>query len=1175
MKELKDSTHWFQSNIVKKLEKLEMQYCKLLSQFNHEVFLNLERVDSLKNIYSQISQYLTRLQVFPKEQDVKFVGIIKRYSNHFDSLHQNNLRWIYAYCELRWPSDDYLSRKFKKKLKQIYPDVVLRANKFWLSVETLKKEDDINHYKFSRVLSIKKMRDSYDYGSPIWHKWHKQLVVMVFRLMSANLKNNRHQMDGLFKESIYQEVLSSDVLNGKENVSSQRISGLFNTGSLTNNLIKSRVNHWFKGYKKFSGEDEKLIHAHVHGFIKDELQKGERNYWRNKIFHLATFSFIVAVLALSLYQIRVPQAMAMHTTQFINTIKSFRIFTKKENKMQQFFLNEMITMESDYTQEDILSNLKIFSEEGWYLKEGGYYYFAQEILKGMLVLWADGQSNDELNEEVIKAANLLNAELGSNLSNILALYQKMLMRESKLRENMLELRRLFIKQGVYPFMFLVLNDYSPFIFMYPEKIINEYIFEDDYAQVLGMNVEYYSKLEHWPPKAYVLKPDSYPFENKAGYFEGEFAVVFESFAANVRWTAWHELGHVIENFKYEHESKRLFDNVELNAMIFPVIFDKDARAYLTHYVVPLADRKMAKSYYGQAAKGILNGLVIYEKLHNGRELTPLLTNRMEEDRKEVIKNYILSLTSKEIRKIGYTMYFHPDRYLYTTEAGKYRGIVTNAEEIIFGAHSSPEQDVVMASSGLGGFRLGSKMIRDGDGSSTNWAMQQLAAFIDAIIVFILFESSFVFMHILGTPIRIKKFKGRRVVLILNNMFKKNQSSDGHGLGEEVGLRQLLTKIYESHGNFDQSLIADIQAFKLTANSRDLLLFQLGLTFASENPKISEIKNPFHLIQFYLPFLGPYIARSKWLYGKQKAFDEREVFNKRLEHFLVSLEKDKSIEEVSNQYNELIKPYAQPGKEMGDSHQILKNIKLLEKTMSEFFLPNKDSSRKINGVRSNKNGESLLKRNAGDIDFDRLEVYTPGDDVREIDWNVTARSAKNDVIVRKRVGHESFEMSLLLDMSVLSDETLLESWVQDYLMTLKLLGKEKRMQKIMIVMPYGKVIQRAIKVNTHLGFRQTALKTFSRLKEYIYDELEGEYLESINGLKFYDEEENNQYLKRIKLCRFKGRGASLQANALRGHHQNIFLVGVIPHKRLDYVKSLGRTNSIYFWHEQNAQLNKIP
>ena len=57
-------------------------------------------------------------------------------------------------------------------------------------------------------------------------------------------------------------------------------------------------------------------------------------------------------------------------------------------------------------------------------------------------------------------------------------------------------------------------------------------------------------------------------------------------------------------------------------------------------------------------------------------------------------------------------------------------------------------------------------------------------------------------------------------------------------------------------------------------------------------------------------------------------------------------------------------------------------------------------------------ESVFKGRG--MQFDEVREYTPGDDIRSIDWNVTARTGK--VHIKRFVEEREMALMLLVDMS---------------------------------------------------------------------------------------------------------------------------------------------------------------
>ena len=101
--------------------------------------------------------------------------------------------------------------------------------------------------------------------------------------------------------------------------------------------------------------------------------------------------------------------------------------------------------------------------------------------------------------------------------------------EMKLRKQILKMRRGFLKQGVFNFTFIALYDDVPYLFSYPEKVLVQYSMSDKAMKKFGLDKQNFSKVKTLPVIGYLVKGDKYPFDDQAGYFEGELAVIFENF----------------------------------------------------------------------------------------------------------------------------------------------------------------------------------------------------------------------------------------------------------------------------------------------------------------------------------------------------------------------------------------------------------------------------------------------------------------------------------------------------------------------------------------------------------------------------------------------------------------------------------------------------------------------
>ncbi|MEA3489168.1 MAG: AAA family ATPase [Candidatus Omnitrophota bacterium] len=305
--------------------------------------------------------------------------------------------------------------------------------------------------------------------------------------------------------------------------------------------------------------------------------------------------------------------------------------------------------------------------------QGDYFYFAREILKGFLIALANGAADEDLKGTVLAAADKLDRELGEKLRGIMDLYERKKISKLELKERTFDLRRVFVKRDIFIFIFLRKKEGVPYLDIFAEKIKRTLNFNEKDFVKMGIPPGLIGEYQTAGVKALFMSKKQYPDKNKGGYFEGEFAVAFEeiySLKKVSNWAGWHELGHVMDQLRTRNERDdfRTPKNIELNSMLFPAIFSPFAREYILTDLVRVA-RMVGDpdDYYSQAAKGILNGFILY----TGKDV-PLITDKFEFRRISSAAKIIRGLTPEEINHIAAELYKNRGKYLYTTGEGFYR-----------------------------------------------------------------------------------------------------------------------------------------------------------------------------------------------------------------------------------------------------------------------------------------------------------------------------------------------------------------------------------------------------------------------------------------------------------------------------------------------------------------------
>ena len=74
------------------------------------------------------------------------------------------------------------------------------------------------------------------------------------------------------------------------------------------------------------------------------------------------------------------------------------------------------------------------------------------------------------------AAGLIDLNIQRIVSEISGMFESKAIEDSKLRKLLLELRRAFVRHNIFPFSFIVIQEDTPYLFLYPETIIKRFKF---------------------------------------------------------------------------------------------------------------------------------------------------------------------------------------------------------------------------------------------------------------------------------------------------------------------------------------------------------------------------------------------------------------------------------------------------------------------------------------------------------------------------------------------------------------------------------------------------------------------------------------------------------------------------------------------------------------------------
>ncbi|MCK5581087.1 MAG: AAA family ATPase [Candidatus Omnitrophica bacterium] len=390
----------------------------------------------------------------------------------------------------------------------------------------------------------------------------------------------------------------------------------------------------------------------------------------------------------------------------------------------------------NYDVEKIKANARRFVEGD------GYKNFAVGVLEeGFLYSLADNNMDGELEMEVINAAGRLDSQVQKALEDLIKIYARKSHKLSEVYEKILEMRRIFARNRVALFIVRksVQKKYSYFGLVV-EEIERIVVFDENKLKKIGEDP---SKYQNIAISAIVTEGDKYGAEEKgiAGFFEGEYAYAFKGASLAgaraagfkdvdkheqelVDWTADHELGHVMDllrirsrginiakNIKWsqlaqdvnrQNKGIWLSENVELNSMLFPIIFSSNPKEYIMQELIRIVKtHKDYKDAYVQASKGILNGFLSYFEEKGKIRDVKLISNSLEDEHVEVIlnfieENYFDEKDSEELNQIGAIIYKEAEKYLKTTGKGIYRrkevtGVGGDSmEEVIYGDMAQPD-----------------------------------------------------------------------------------------------------------------------------------------------------------------------------------------------------------------------------------------------------------------------------------------------------------------------------------------------------------------------------------------------------------------------------------------------------------------------------------------------------
>jgi len=597
----------------------------------------------------------------------------------------------------------------------------------------------------------------------------------------------------------------------------------------------------------------------------------------------------------------------------------------------------------------------------------------------------------------------------------------------------------------------------------------------------------------------------------------------------------------------------------------PVLWASDGREYVLRYLVPRALEGDALDYYVQAAKGILNGFMIYLGEQAGERDAKLISNRLEVDRIRAAERRLQGLSPEEIKDIAYTLYADPDRYLHTAYPGRYITKISDMKEIIYGApHSVGKRGFILRGSGFGTAGRGPRFVFGGDGemwqgSFNIWSFfsnvlgvifgrrdrflqaSRAEAIVAAVTVFIGFNLFFLFVHALGAPYRKRLFYGRDSGLLIDAVYDRNPFSSGNSYGALVGERQLLKRILSST-QMDERLKKQVMIFKSTTDGHRRVLFDICLCLAPFNPQRALIRNKLHDLLFFLPFLGPYLGRAPWLCSVQNNFHQREAYNSAILSLVTQISAETSPEEMVRAFRKVTQSYRIAAPQPGESAANIFGYFHDTTQMIFEYLPQEKQKYHIH--------VDLIKDHLPQIqtdsqEFEHLAQYTPGDDIRHIDWKATARYGRRNPLIRRYSRPFGIKLAFWLDMRQIFTERDRRRWARDFVRAVNMfnvLGSENILERLILVLPDGRLHERAVHLRTGKDTFRSAQKICGKIRDILRELGAGRALFHVDGLRFYTDNENRRFLQKVALSDF-GRGIKpVQWRPAEGRRLNIMVVG---------------------------------
>ncbi len=1111
----------FSAPSIKKIQRLQTVYINQLVIPKWSIRPAIRRYKKINKAYRRLNGYLARLERVYTGSDGYIQEVIKTYRQDLTGIHDQHMRWYFQVLDilLNTPVGEDYCRQWR--YRHIVNAIRRGANEARERIQT----PILKHQLRTRL------RDAYARARyELRYKFETVLLAESAVVMSQKESDTRVPQDPRWYERLRE-------------------------------FIRDHI----YGYNQPDRQFYPVTQMALDRGLEPEIRRFEKA--RRQRFRMTGLALVCSgvILTIVLNLTGWDRIVARNAWMLWRDIKSVMTIFPAPGEKNSYFEQELLDLNVDVSRETLRANLTAFIDQKYYERDNRYLIFGEMLLRDYMILLARDELDAEFKRDMYRAGFLLDADLVDMLDRLTVQYDRPVIRESELRDVIFDMRRLFVRNDVYPFMFLVLHEQTPYVFVYTERITGSMPLRREDVASLGIDPFWFDEVQGNRLKAHMMTGENYPFHGKAGFFEGEFAVVFTSLSTRPEWTGWHELAHVVDYMEFTYANIIPLDNVEVTAVLFPMIFADDPADYMAVHVFPKIRSRDRKDYYVQAAKGILNGAIIYfNATYN--ENRPLITNRFEEERIAWIEQRLALLSDSQLSALGRIMYQDPYTFLATAEKARYRSVETNAEEIIYGTHGSPQKEVIeLASLGsIFGSNQGPRFVRDGqDGGDDSDAIKR-AALIRAILVFVLFELLAVATHLLATPIRRRKMQGILPGRIVDRMFASDWAKSHHKADHSASAIQMLKSLFDSSSNKGETFRRKIDMFRLNANHKERLLFHAGLSLAPTIPQSAVIKNEFQLLLFYLPFIGPYLARQRWIFPRQRAFYLREKFNARIRRLIMRSPADIPTSQLITELNAIMEEFEQTDEQAVHTaarHAV--DFRAIEQWVLAYL------ERVFGHVKLNYDGRwmdlsSLSKAMDRGSEFDRLDKYEPGDDIRMIDWNVTARSTTQTAMVRKRIMDSDVQVAFLFDLTTLNTTINQKKWAADLAKSIRAVGHNNHLKSVIYLYPDGTSVVKPVKIHSKVHYKQLAIKMVHMVEQQWLRSSEHLQTHRFRGLKFYSLEENQRYRQQLNWLSFDETDQHPVLKHLKIQNHTIFMIGTKPQKKRQISRMLSARNKAIFW-----------